>query len=174
MTWLLRIMVVGLIAGIVHIAAVLSVPAFSPHNPALVAAQDLPLNQMAMLSIEPDNEAPFALENPDMAIAVCRFDARKAPVRIQGPLPDAFWSLTIYDDKGKNVFALNQAQKVFEAFDMVIDTKNRDIEPGDKTLIIQNVTSTGLLMLHIFRSSSFYTETVSAISRELQCAVLQP
>ncbi|PLX40307.1 MAG: hypothetical protein C0605_06550 [Hyphomicrobiales bacterium] len=174
MNWLLRILVVGLIAGIVHIAAVLSVPAFSPQNPAVTAMQDLPVNQMALIAIEPDDEAPFELENPDMAIAVCRFDARKAPVRFSGPLPNMFWSLTIYDDKGRNVFALNHAQKVFEAFDLVIDSKNRDIEPGEKTLIIQNVTATGLLMLHIFRSSAVYAQTVSALSGELQCSELQP
>lgn len=174
MSWFFRLMVVTLIAGIVHIVAVLAVPAFSPENPAVVARSELPVNQMVLLTVEPDDETPFALENPDMAVAVCRYDARRAPVRFAGPLPQTFWSLTIYDTKGKNVFALNHAQKVFEAFDVVIDTKNRDIDPDDKTLIIQNASTVGLLVLHIFRSSSFYTQTVSAVAGELSCAELQP
>ena len=174
MIWIFRFMVVLLVAGIVHITAVLSVPAFSPQNPAVIVRQELPSNQMVLLTTGPDDVAPFALENPDMAVAVCRFDASKAPVRFTGPLPHSFWSLTLFDNKGKNVFALNQAQKIFEAFDLVIDTKNRDIESDEKTLIIQNSTSTGLLMLHVFRSSSFYSETVSAMTGELKCAELQP
>ena len=161
---------VCLLAALVHIVTIISLPAFTPKSAGANALTSLGVNALARFTPAPDQKTLFARENPDMEILVCRYDARRAPVRFTGPLTGDYWSISIYDAKGRNRFALNDSYQVFEKIDLIIDTKERDIEADDKTLIIQDASVNGLIVLRAFRPFRAYTQRVSAQLGEFRCA----
>ncbi len=163
---------IGLLAGAVHIITVVSLPNFTPQSAAAQAQRKMDVNVISSFTASPGKKLLFQMENPDMEITVCRYDARKAPVRFNGPLPGAYWSLAIYDIKGRNLFALNHAHRVFEKIDLIIDTKDRDIEAPEKTLIIQNASTAGIIVLRTFRPVQAYAQNIRDKLKQFTCGVM--
>ena len=163
---------VGLLAGAVHIITVISLPNFTAQSATAQAQRKMDVNVISSFTPGPDKKLPFQMENPDMEITVCRYDARKAPVRFSGPLPGAYWSLAIYDIKGRNRFALNHAHRVFDKIDLIIDTRDRDIEAPEKTLIIQNASSAGIIVLRAFRPERVYAQVVHDRLKQFSCSAM--
>ncbi len=161
---------VCLLAAVVHIVAILALPAFAPKSATASAYSMLKANTLARFTPAPDQSGVFARENPDMEILVCRYDARRAPVRLTGPVTGEYWSITVYDSKGRNRFALNDSYQVFEKIDLIIDTRKRDIEASEKTLIIQDTSATGLVVLRAFRPFRAYAQSLRASLGEFVCA----
>ncbi len=163
---------VGLLAGAVHIVTVISLPNFTAQSAMAQAQRKMDVNVISAFTPGPDKKLPFQMENPDMEITVCRYDAHKAPVRFSGSLPGAYWSLAIYDIKGRNLFALNHAHRVFEKIDLIIDTKDRDIEAPEKTLVIQNASTAGIIVLRTFLPVRAYAQSIREKLKQLNCSAM--
>jgi len=161
---------VCLLASAVHIVAIVTLPNFTPESASASAFRTLDLNTLYIFTPTPDQKALFEKENPDMEIVVCRYDTKRAPVRFTGPLPGDYWSLSVYDAKGRNRFALNDSYQVFEKIDLIVDTKERDIEAPEKTLIIQDANPAGLIVLRAFRPLQAYAQKLRARLNEFRCA----
>ncbi len=161
---------VCLLAALVHIVTIISLPAFAPKSASANARSSLGVNSLARFTPAPDQKMLFARENPDMEILVCRYDARRAPVRFTGPLTGDYWSIAVYDIKGRNRFALNDSYQVFKKIDLIIDTRERDIEADEKTLIIQDASASGLIVLRAFRPFRVYKQMLRARLGEFRCA----
>ncbi|WP_421724271.1 DUF1254 domain-containing protein [Bauldia sp.] len=120
-TWLY---VVGgvLLAGVIHIATVVMVPYF---------ATDDAWSAMTTFGREdtfhtlPRTEAgaePLASLDPHMLYAVCRFSLTDGPLRITATLPNDFWSIAVFDRRGRNRFSLNQRSAERSELDMAVIT----------------------------------------------------
>ena len=65
---------------------------------------------------------PLASLDPRMVYAVCRFSLGDGPVRIRASLPDDFWSVAIFDRRGRNVYSLNDRSAERTQLDLAILT----------------------------------------------------
>lgn len=91
----------GLVLGLmIHLVVILILPQY--------AAQDLwdrisaisePGQLVVLDKVEAGADNPLALD-PVFAEAVCRFNLGDGPGQLVGPLPDAFWSIAVYDSEG--------------------------------------------------------------------------
>ena len=160
---------VCLLAAVIHIVTILALPAFAPKSATASALSSLKVNTLTQFTPAPDQNGLFAMENPDMEVLVCRYDARRAPVRFTGPVTGEYWSISIYDTKGRNRFALNDSYQVFEKIDLIVDTKARDIEATEKTLIIQDASASGLIVLRAMRPLRAYAQILRARLNEFRC-----
>ena len=95
--WLLGGVMLG---GIIHIIVVLTLPTLAEDTvwsriEALGAS-----NRMVVLpAVQPGQPNPLRLD-PDLAYGLCQLDLSQGPGYVSGMLPDAFWSVALFNDQG--------------------------------------------------------------------------
>ena len=97
-----------LLGGIIHIVVVFLVPLFASQD---AWARDAAVRPRRAVPCPADcprpASEPLTSLDPRMVYAVCRFSLGDGPVRIRASLPDDFWSVAIFDRRGRNVYSLN-------------------------------------------------------------------
>lgn len=117
---LLWILAGVLLGGIVHIAVILLMPQLAT-NDLWSRMQGLDvLDKVAVLAVPgPGEPNPLHLD-PDLAYAVCRLDLTGGPGEISGTLPDAFWSVAIFDRAGTVVYSTTNREGIGTNLDLGI------------------------------------------------------
>lgn len=111
-----------LLGGIIHIAVIFLLPGFANRDAWSSVGRFGPDGAFHLLPMaEPGTEALPALD-PFMAHAVCRFSLTGRPVHLKARLPDVFWSLAVFDRRGRNVYSLNDRSAERAGLDLVIAT----------------------------------------------------
>ena len=139
---LLLSVAIGLVgAAIVHIAVIFAMPELAQHNAwgrfsGLGNPYDLvkvdPLRsagpQTDGVLPRPDHQA-FAFVDPAFVTASCRFSLANGPVRISaGASPTTFWSTSIYDRQGDNLYSINERSAIDGVVNLLVGTRNQIID----------------------------------------------
>jgi len=91
--------------GILHILATLAVPHLGAASAYTRLSTMLPVNEMKFLGRPSPANQPLPFMGADATYAMCRFDARRAPVIIQVYLPGNGWTLSLHAPDGSNTYA---------------------------------------------------------------------
>ena len=95
--WVFGGLVLG---GIIHIAVILALPVMSGGGVwAQVAAMGALNKPIVLPAAEAGQPNPLRLD-PELTYAVCQIDLRKGPGTVSGTLPQAFWSVAVYNHAG--------------------------------------------------------------------------
>jgi len=114
--WIAVALVIGAVA---HLSYVLIAPSFAMQrlmggNPPRGEANRFTLldatEQMRLLG-ETESEA---------VAGKCLFDISKGELSVAAEMPDAFWSLTIYSDKGADLYTINDRQAGIDKFKLTV------------------------------------------------------
>jgi uncharacterized membrane protein len=111
----------GVVLGaIIHIGVILSLPLVVTESLwTRVAALDT-LNQPVVLpAVQAGAANPLRLD-PELAYAVCRIDLRSGPGVVQGRLPQAFWSVAIYNRAGMVIYSTTNRDGIGQTLDLGI------------------------------------------------------
>ncbi|MBP0617913.1 DUF1254 domain-containing protein [Jiella mangrovi] len=137
---LLLAVMVGLVgAGLVHIAVIFSMPDVASRNGwsrlAELGETDRLVRVEALESPAEPGESggstngEFAFVDPAFITAGCRFSLVDGPVRIHALQNDpAFWSASIYDRRGDNLYSINDRSAVDNAFDLMVGTPEQLVD----------------------------------------------
>ena len=96
-----------LVAGIIHIAIVFMIPLYASNDAWGQMKRFGRDGQFHVLALPQPGAEPLAALDPRVLHAVCRFNLAGGPVRIQAALPEDFWSVAIFDRRGRNIYSLN-------------------------------------------------------------------
>jgi uncharacterized membrane protein len=100
--WIVSGIVLGLI---LHLVIILMLPLLSPRTVWSKLPQVERLDTMYVLSpLAPGTPNPLGLD-PTLDYGICRLDLSKGPGEIVGDLPDAFWSVAIFDSAGLVIYS---------------------------------------------------------------------
>ncbi len=121
---LLYSVAVGLVgAGIVHIAVLLLVPEFSERD-AWSKLQESGQPPYRMTRI--DNGAAAGLvhrsADPLFYVAACRFDLEEGYAHVTAPGRVPYWSVSVYDRSGQNIYSFNDRTATTGQLDFVVLT----------------------------------------------------
>ena len=94
-----------LLGAIIHIAVILALPALAAHTVWLRIAAIAPENKVVVLPTPAPGVANPLQLDPDLEYAVCRVNLAAGPGVISGTLPDAYWSLAIFDPSGTVIYS---------------------------------------------------------------------
>lgn len=111
----------GVVLGaIIHIAVILSLPLLITESLWTRVARLDALNKAVVLAA-PLAEEPNPLRlDPVLAYAVCRIDLRQGPGVVQGLLPQAFWSLSVYGRSGVVIYSTTNRDGIGQVLDLGI------------------------------------------------------
>jgi uncharacterized membrane protein len=178
---LLYAMLLGLAgAGIVHIAVLFLLPRLSERDAwsRLAAAADLYVTVAADGS---DNSAPVVeAPDPQFRAVACRFDLEDGPMRVQAVGAVPYWSTSIYDRSGENVYNFNDRTAAGGALDFVVLTPAQMIEmrkdlPADlaSSVFVEADLDEGMVVVRSFVPDDSWAKTIAAYLASLRCTPQQ-
>jgi uncharacterized membrane protein len=152
---LLYVLLCLVLAGLIHIAAVLALPGLAPKN---AWARLVPVGSTNTLiqfpALKPGNEV-MPMMAPDVRYAFCRFDLAQGPVRLKGTVPNDLWMIAFYTPEGDNFYTVPGADMRSAQLDLVIATGEQTVaeagvdapEGADELFVIKSPVQEGIAII---------------------------
>lgn len=174
---LLYALLVGIIgAGVVHIVVLLLLPQFSERDAwsSLAEAADF----YKAVRIDADRNSPPIVQavDPLFHASACRFDLEDGPVHVHAPGNVPFWSVSIYNRAGQNVYSFNDRATDGGALNFVVLTSAQMIEVRKampegykRAIFVQVPNGEGIVVVRSFVPDSTWEEAASEFLARIAC-----
>lgn len=167
---------IGLLgAAAIHIVVLFLVPRFSERDIWSRMAARGDLYDVVTLSDGDDGSAPLWSADPLMRAAGCRFDLSDTMARLTAPPGTVFWSLSVFDRHGLNVFSMND-RTADAAVDIVFAKPFQAVElrkavPPElaSSIIVEVQDNEGLAVLRSFQPDWTYKRDVDTFFSDVAC-----
>lgn len=167
----------ALLGGIIHIAIVFMVPYYADRDAWAQMDRFGPDNQFHALPLTVAGAEPLRSLDPWMLHAVCRFSLDDGPVRITADLPRDFWSIAVFDRRGRNVYSLNHRSAERESLDLAVITpvqmaqlRQDPPEAMDTAIVVELPLDEGFALLRIFVADDTQLSAATNAVRSADCA----
>lgn len=175
---LLHALLLGLVgAGLVHIAVLLLVPAYSERDAWSALSQQA--NFYRPVRLDPPAGPPLIDSlDPLLDAVACRFDLAEGVMQLRGEGSVPYWSISIYDRAGLNVFSLNDRSAPQGRLDFVVATpvqmialRNALPPEMDESAFIEADVGEGIAVVRSFAPDESFEPSVSAWLRGIDCTL---
>lgn len=163
-------------AGIVHIAVLLLVPDFSERDAWSRLAMASDLYRMTRFDAEAGGPPVVKSVDPLFFAAACRFDLTEGMVQVTAPGRVPFWSVSVYDRNGHNVYSFNDHTATDGKLDTVVLTPAQMIEvrkelPEDfaGSIFVEAPIDEGIIVLRAFVPDESWKPTVTRFLSDATC-----
>lgn len=179
---LLHVILLGLVgAGIVHIVVLLLVPEFSERDAWSRLAMKSDLYTMTRLDAEAGGAPVVKSVDPLFAAVACRFDLAAGMVQIDAPGNVPFWSVSVYDRNGHNIYSFNDHGATKGQLDAVVLTPAQMIEVRKNlpeelqgSVFVETPIDQGIFVIRSFIPDESWRPTVLRFLQNSSCALRQP
>jgi len=169
-------------AGIVHIAVLLLVPQFSERDAWSRLAMASDLYKMTRLDAEAGGAPVVKSVDPLFAAVACRFDLADGMVQVKGPPGTVpFWSVSIYDRQGHNIYSFNDHGATKGLLDAVVLTPAQMIEvrkdlPEEYqgSVFVETPIDDGIVVIRSFVPDESWRPAVLRFLEHSSCDLRQP
>jgi uncharacterized membrane protein len=166
-----------LLGGVIHIVVVLLVPYYAGRDAWSALARFGRDGEFHILPRpEAGAEALPALD-PRMLYAVCRFSLASGPIRIRASLPDDFWSIAVFDRRGRNAYSLNDRAAERSQLDLAVITpvqmaQLRQDPPAslETAVVVELPIEVGFVVLRVFAADDSEVPGATAALQTADCA----
>ena len=114
--WLAVAIAIGAVS---HLSYVLIAPSFAMQHLMGDTKDDTPVNRFVLLDATEQLRLLGETENEAIS-AKCLFDISKGELSVAAEMPDTFWSLTLYSDKGADLYTINDRQAGINRFKLTV------------------------------------------------------
>ncbi|CDX35279.1 conserved hypothetical protein [Mesorhizobium sp. ORS 3359] len=174
---LLHALILGLLgAGIVHIVVLFLVPEFSERDAWSRLAMASDLYKMTRLDAEAGGAPVVKSVDPLFYAAACRFNLADGLVRIKAPGDVPFWSASVYDRGGHNIYSFNDHNANGETLDTVVLTPAQMIDvrrdlPEDLqgAIFVEAPIEEGIFVVRAFVPDESWKPIVSRFLEQSSC-----
>ena len=123
-----------ILAGIVHLASILLMPALASRDAFARLAALAPSNRLVLLPPPLPGREAIPLVDPQTATGVCRYDLREGPLRLQATVSgDSLLAISFHQRRGQVFYAVTDRAAVRGRIDAVLVTPAQldALEAGD-------------------------------------------
>ncbi|TPN68794.1 DUF1254 domain-containing protein [Mesorhizobium sp. B1-1-5] len=174
---LLHAVLLGLVgAGIVHIVVLLLVPEFSERDAWSRLSMASDLYRMPRLDAEAGGAPVVKSGDPLFYATACRFDLDEGRVRIRAPGNVPFWSVSVYDRNGHNIYSFNDHTATGGKLDAVVLTPaqmidmRRDLpEELQGAIFVEAPIDEGIFVIRSFVPDDSWKSIVSRFLEQSSC-----
>jgi len=177
--WLMWIAGGLVMAGIVHLAAIMVLPRTATKDAYTRLAALGPVNGFAVLPAPTPQASSVPFMDPAFATAVCRYDLGKGPVKLTVPVSQAYTSVTFYTRYDVAYYAINDRAAGRRSIELdLMTTKQRQDLPEDEEitaadrLIVESPSATGLIVARAFSPEPSLLPAATATLAAAQCRPL--
>jgi uncharacterized membrane protein len=138
----------------------------------------VPINAFALLPAPTPEASSVPFMDPAFAVAACRYDLTKGPVKLTVPVSQAYTSVTFYTRRDIAYYAINDRAAGRRSIELdLMTTKQRGDLPDDEEvtaadrLIVESPSLTGLIVARAFSPEP---SLLPAVTKALQAAQCKP
>ena len=176
MARLFHALALGLLgAGIVHIIVLLLVPAYSERDAWSALSQQANFYRPVRLD-PPGAPALIGSLDPLVDAVACRFDLSDGVVQVRSEGAVPFWSISVHERTGLNIYSLNDGSSPQGRFDFVIATpvqmialRNAMPPELEDSVFIEADTAEGIVVVRTFAPDDTWEPSVSAWLARVEC-----
>jgi uncharacterized membrane protein len=174
---LLYLLLCIVLAGLIHIAAVLSLPALAPKNAWARLVPLGPANSMILLPPASPGQEVMPMMAPDVRYAVCRFDLGHGPVRLKAVVPDDLWLIAFYTPEGDNFYTVASADMKSGKIDLIIAKADQQVaeagvdapEESDDVVVVTSPAGEGVALIRAPLSGPSRAATAELALKATSC-----
>ncbi|MBX3597041.1 MAG: DUF1254 domain-containing protein [Rhizobiaceae bacterium] len=163
-------------AAILHITIVLLLPRISDRSGWSRMAEASDLYQPVMLHSGLPDTVRDGNRDPLFRSIACRFDLNDGHLRLQASGAVPYWSASVYDRAGKNLYSLNDLNARDKALDIVVLTPAQMLEvrkefPEDlsQSVFVESRAEEGIAVVRAFVPDESWTPSVEGFLESLRC-----
>jgi uncharacterized membrane protein len=172
-------LVLGLVlAGLIHIVAVLMLPMLAPRNAQARLAALGPANSMIELPPAAPGRQAMPMMAPDVRYAFCRFDLTNGPVRLTATIADDLWLISLYTPQGENFYSVAGADMRRPQLDLIIVAADQTVEEAgvdapessDEVLVVNAPVNEGIALIRAPLAGPSRAARAEAALKSTSCA----
>jgi uncharacterized membrane protein len=171
--WLLGGLVLG---GIIHIVVILTLPSLAEQSVWTRVAAIEADNRMVVLP-PPRAGAPNPLGlDPELAYGLCRVDLTQGPAYVSGLLPDAFWSVALFDPAGIVAYSTTNRDGIGQTLELGIfnaaQTRllaQQQLDIAEGLLIVESASDRLLVLVRLAPPHQAMRARFEAALAEVSC-----
>ena len=174
---LLHAALLGLIgAGIVHIVILFLLPDMSPRDAWSRLAGQADTYQVSTYAADSAISGPAGVADPFFQAVACRFDLADGVTHVhrEGRVP--YWSASVYDRGGRNLYSLNdrsatdgQLDLVVLTPDQMVDMRKSPLEELENAIFVEAPIGEGIVVIRGFAPDGSWARTVSDYLNAIEC-----
>lgn len=176
MSRLIHALLVGLFgAGIVHITILFLLPIYTEKDAWTQLARISEPFETVRLGASNEPPLPVAI-NPLFRAVACRFDLESGPMHVHAEGDVPFWSMSVYDQNGLNIFSFNDRTANEGTLDFVVLSPERMIEmrnavPAEfeQSIFVEADIAEGIVLVRVFRPDDTWQDVVSSFLDSITC-----
>ncbi|MEM7397820.1 MAG: DUF1254 domain-containing protein [Pseudomonadota bacterium] len=129
------------LAGLIHVVAVLTLPVLAPRNAYARLAALGPANTMIQLAALKPGQQVMPNMAPDVRYAMCVFDLSDGPIHLRATIQDELWLIAFYTPIGENFYTVIGADMKREDVELVVTTEDQSVADatGDAPEALENL-----------------------------------
>jgi uncharacterized membrane protein len=174
--WVLWIVSGLVLGGIVHLTTILALPRTASRDAYARLESLVPVNGFAVVPAPTPEASVLPFMDPAFAVAVCRYDLAKGPVKLTVPVNQAYTSVTFYTRHDIAYYAINDRAAGRRSIELdLMTTKQREALPDDEDvtaadrLIVESPSLTGLIVARAFSPEPSLMSAATAALQAAQC-----
>ena len=177
MTRLLYALILGAIgAGIVHIAVLFLLPSYTDRDAWTQLAGAADYYTVTPIGATPATTPLVRSVDPLFAAVACPFDHADGVVHVQAPGSAPFWSMSVYDRNGQNIFSFNDRTASDGKVDFVVLTPVQTIEVRKElperfinAVFVEADIDEGIVMVRAFMPDRTWQQAVESFLGDVEC-----
>lgn len=171
--WLLGGLLLG---GIVHLATVLLLPKLATQDAYARASTMASVNAVTPVPAPSPESSLMPFMDPAFAVAICRYDLARGPVKFSVPVSPAYTSVSFYTRADVAYYAINDraaGRKVIE-LDLMTTAQREDLPTNEEItaadrLIVSSPSTTGLIVIRALAPEPGLMATARSALTAAQC-----
>jgi uncharacterized membrane protein len=174
--WVLWIVSGLLLGGLVHLVTILTLPRAASRDAYTRLEPIVPVNGFALLPAPTPEDSVLPFMDPAFAVAACRYDLAKGPVKLTVPVDQSYTSVTFYTRHDVAYYAINDRAAGRRSIELDLMTpKQREALPDDEDvtsadrLIVESPSLTGLIVARAFSPEPSLMPAATTALQAAQC-----
>lgn len=180
MTRLSYALLLGLVgAGIVHIAVLFMLPAYTDRDAWSQLSEVADYYAVTPVGGTPAPTPLVRSVDPLFAAVACRFDLSDGVVHVEAEGRAPFWSMSVYDRNGQNIFSFNDRTSPEGMIDFVVLTPVQTIEVRKElperfvnAVFVEADIEQGIVLVRAFVPDPTWRPAVESFLSGLSCTSL--
>lgn len=165
-------------AGIIHIAILFLVPDFSERDAWSRLAMASDFYKITRLDTEVDGGPIVRAGDPLFRAVACRFDLEDGPVQVNAPGLVPFWSMSVYNRSGQNIYSFNDRAAQSGLLDVVVLTPEQMIDlrkdvPAElqRSVFVETQIGEGIVVVRGFAPDESWTKAIGEFLGGAACTL---
>lgn len=175
---LLYAILVGIVgAGVVHAVVLLLLPHFSERDAWARLLDKADFYRFTRISGEGAPPVIRAVD-PFFDAVACRFDLSEGAVHVEAAGHVPFWSVSVYNRRGQNIYSLNDRAQTLGDLDLVLVTPAQMIElrknvpkEFEKSIFVEADVGKGIVAVRSFVPDRTWKETIARYLDDAKCTL---